>query len=104
MAWLLRDGRGHPWRALLLECQSDYDPGPELRWARYQVLLERALRLHNVRQARAASAVGLSCRGSPLACVVAHVCVRSRHVSGRDLPTRPHAVYPRLRRSRTAAE
>ena len=65
MVWLLRDRRGHPLCALLLECQSEYDATMELRLAHYQLLLARALRRHNVKTGRG--------RPAPLLSLVFHV-------------------------------
>ena len=64
-AWLLKDADGHPQLALLLECQSRYDPNMGPRIAEYLSLLWQALAVQNVRQANGAPV--------PLMPVVFHV-------------------------------
>ena len=43
LVWLVRDRDGRPQRAVLLECQSRYDPHMSQRMARYTLLLGQAL-------------------------------------------------------------
>ena len=79
-AWLLRDADGHPQLALLLECQSSYDPDMGPRIAEYLSLLWQDLAVQNVRLADGAPV--------PLMPVVFHV--------GRRPWPKPWPLFDRL--------
>ena len=64
-AWLLKDADGHPQLALLLECQSRYDPIMGPRITEYLSLLWQTLAVQSVRRANGAPV--------PLMPVVFHV-------------------------------
>ncbi len=51
LAWLIRDRDGRPQLAVLLECQSWYDPTMSQRMARYTLLLGQALARQGLRRA-----------------------------------------------------